>query len=268
MAYPFLYQLSTRMVVSDSHCVGNCFIHRAIRKCRLLGKLASYGIVEGWLGVEENELSQSDQDLASNNENNIDESIGKNAFIKSAKWYRSAFILFSFLGLVAIIHMKKTITVVGNLSRAKRVVKRYKLLERCEQLIQGHENDFQCLRDNRKMLYRAAQEEVLAAFTCGLRLLKTRLNKLVIYGEKNDAFSVYSLWQKSRPIRIDPMNIEETTEIIRIVEESLLEIMLFDPGVPEEEKDFVDTIDENNPDDFDINVFENAATIESVFEEA
>ena len=222
-----------------------------------------------WLGVEEKELAQSDQELDSDDENkSIDESIGKNAFVKNAKWYRSAFMLFSFLGLVAIIHIKKTIHIVGNLAKAKRVVKRYKLLERSEQLVQGHENDFHCLKDNKKMLYRAAQEEVLAAFTCGLRLLKTRLNKLIIYGEKNDAFSVYSLWQKSRPIRIDPMNIEETKAIIRLAENSLQNINLFDPGVPPEEKSIVDTVDENVPDDFGINVFDNAASIESVFEEA
>jgi hypothetical protein len=42
---------------------------------------------------------------ASPNEAKLEKSIGKEGFIKSAKWYRIAFLFFSFVGLVAILNL-------------------------------------------------------------------------------------------------------------------------------------------------------------------
>mgnify|MGYP003970145117 CR=1 FL=1 len=195
----------------------------------------------------------------------IEESVGKHAFIKSAKWYRFAFLLFSFLGVVAIINMKKIVKVIGNLARAKQVVDRYRLLERCNQHLQGHDNDLQCLRDNKNILYRAAQEEVLAAFTCGLRYLKTQLHNLIIYGEKNDDFSVYSFWQVIKWKWLYAMNIDATKDIIQKAEESLHNIRLVNPEEHGDENSLGEAIDKIDPGGF--NDGDNAATIESVFEE-
>ncbi|MFC1606865.1 hypothetical protein ACFL47_02750 [Candidatus Latescibacterota bacterium] len=220
-----------------------------------------------WLRVDSEDPEQSDKEPVRDDDTFIEESIGKQAFIKNAKWYRTAFLLFSFLGLIAIIKMKKIVDVIGNLARAKRVVNRYRLLERYGQNIQSNENDIRCLEDNKNILYRAAQEEVLAAFTCGLRLLKTRLNKLIIYGEKNNAFAEYSLWQKKGPVRVNPMNIEETKEIIKIAENSMQNIRLFDPDEPEENNSLGEAIDEIDPNDFGLTGVQNAHNLEPILEE-
>jgi len=198
-----------------------------------------------WMGVSGGKAAQTEGTFPE--DAMLDESIGKKGFIKNAKWYRTAFLFFSFVGLVAIINISLNAKKLGQLSRAKYIAGQYRLREQLEIQIKAYESDIQLMEDNRENLYRAAKEEVLAAYTCGLRFLKARLHDLIIYSEKNKAFSGYSFLQIRRVKGLYVLNIEETKELIKNAEESLGKIWL-----GPDKSDSEDSLGENNPDDSDL----------------
>ena len=219
-----------------------------------------------WIGAADDQAG-ADKVEKNKSAEYLEQNLGMIEFVKAAKWYKMAFPLFAFLGLVAVLRLTIMSKVVGTLSRARHVASRYQLLMRSEQLYHGFKNDLQCLKKNRKFLYRAAQEEVRAAYICGLRLLQKRLHELIIYGEKNDVFSVYSFWQINRIKGLIGMNIEDTKKIIGKAEESLRNIKLVDSDETQEEHSLGEAIDEINLDDFGIGNIQNVETFERVLEE-
>ncbi|MBT4483464.1 MAG: hypothetical protein HOC71_07285 [Candidatus Latescibacteria bacterium] len=233
---------------------------------------AKYADADGSADAFSEWISETDKKPGKDeNDNNdstefLEDQLGMISIVKASKWYAFAFPLFAFMGLVAVLQLSKVSKVVGTLNRARHYVSRYQLLERSEQVIGGTNSTEQCLVKNRQILYRAAQEEVRAAYSCGLRLIQKRLSDLIVYGEKNEAFSIYSFWQKYKPIRIHPMNIEETKEIIRKAEESLDNIKLIEINNDDEEKSQSKVTDRTDSEDFIPCDCFNAA-IESVFEE-
>ena len=97
-----------------------------------------------WMGVSGEKVDQTEETFPENAV--LDESIGKKGFIKNAKWYRTAFLFFSFVGLVAIINIAKNAKKIGQLSRAKYIVGQYRLREQLEIQIKAYENDIQSWR--------------------------------------------------------------------------------------------------------------------------
>ena len=177
-----------------------------------------------WMGTAQGQNQQTN--TISPEEKSIETAFGKYAFLIHAKWYSMAFLCFSLAGAVAMINLSITNKKAGKLSIAKHVISRYNDLEHLEEQIQKYENDKISLNNSRGMLYRAAKEEVLSAYSCGIRKLKTQLNKLIIFGEKHRAFSIYSIWQIRRQRNIYAMNIEDTKRLIREAEDSLHNIRL------------------------------------------
>ncbi len=235
---------------------------------------SKYAVADGsvdafseWIGETEEKTVSDDNDNDDSVEF-LEDQLGMISFVKASKWYSMAFPLFAFMGLVAVLQLSKVSKVVGTLSRARHYVSRYQLLERSEQVIGDTISIEQCLVENRQTLYRAAQEEVRAAYSCGLRLIQKRLNDLIVYGEKNDDFSVYSYWQIIKMKWLYGMNINDTKKIIMKAEESLANIKLIEIGDEEKMNSLSEAKDEIASDDFSTDDCVNTATIESVFEEA